>query len=159
MALFGKRASELEYRNRLLLEVDKKRIERIESLEVRLNEILAENLALRDQYDETQQAKGMLPGQDVSRPAPHAHDPNAENSTRTLLAERDFYRQQLTELERQHNLVIDAATRYSLWAQELDRLLAHAGGKETERKQAWASHVESLGVDYRSHAADATASD
>ena len=158
MALFGKRASELEYRNRLLLEVDKKRIERIESLEIRLNEVLAENQALRDQCDEIQQAKGMLPEQDVSRPVARASVPDMGKSSLILLAERDSYRKQFTDLERQHKLVIDAATRYSLWAQELDRLLAQAGGKETERKQAWATHVESLGVDYRSHAADATAS-
>src|SRR5262249_57125348 len=100
MALFGGRASMLEVQNRALIKTAGERAQRIGSLE-----------------RELQQAR-----EQVERLKAEVERLKAE--VERLKAEREFYSKRILALEQDNRVLTEAATKYSLWGQKLERELA-----------------------------------
>jgi seryl-tRNA synthetase len=127
MALFGGRASMLEVQNQALIKTAKERAQRIEELECELQILRARAEQANNKVErELQQAR-------------------SERERLTL--ERDFYSKRALALEQHNREVTEAATKYSLWGQSLERELVKIDPDGARARQfgAWsASQVSAL---------------
>ena len=127
MPLFGRRASMLEVQNQALIKTAKKRAQRIEELECELQTFREGVEKANNKVErELQQARS-----EVER----------------LTLERDFYSKRALALEQHNREVTEAATKYSLWGQSLERELANIDSDGARARQfgAWsASQVSAL---------------
>src|SRR6266446_10595747 len=104
MPLFGGRASMLEVQNQALIKTAKERAQRIEQLECELQ-------TLRETVEhQTDKLRRELQ--------------QARSEIERLTLERDFYSKRALALEQHNREVTEAATKYSLWGQRLERELA-----------------------------------
>jgi chromosome segregation ATPase len=141
MALFSKRASMLEVQNRALIKTARERAQRIGNLERELQQAGQEVERLRAE-------RGLPPagregslraevlklevGQlkaEVGRLKAEVEQLKAEvgrlkAEVERLKAEREFYHKRVLALEQDNRVLTEAATKYSLWGQKLERELA-----------------------------------
>ena len=111
MALFGGRASMLEVQNRALIKTAEERAKRIGDLERELQRAGQEVERLR--AERKAEVEGLRA--EVERLT-------AEGGR--LKMEREFYHKRVLTLEQDNRVVTEAATKYSLWGQKLERELA-----------------------------------
>ena len=127
MPLFGGRASMLEVQNQALIKTAKERAQRIEQLECELQ-------TLRETVEhQTDKLRRELQ--------------QARSEIERLTLERDFYSKRALALEQHNREVTEAATKYSLWGQRLERELAKIDPDGARARQfgAWsASQVSAL---------------
>ena len=127
MPLFGGRASMLEVQNQALIKTAKERAQRIEELECELQ-------TLRETVEhQTDKLRRELQ--------------QARSERERLTLERDFYSKRALALEQHNREVTEAATKYSLWGQRLERELAKIDPDGARARQfgAWsASQVSAL---------------
>jgi predicted RNase H-like nuclease (RuvC/YqgF family) len=127
MPLFGGRASMLEVQNQALIKTAKERAQRIEELECELQ-------TLRETVEhQTDKLRRELQ--------------QARSEIERLTLERDFYSKRALALEQHNREVTEAATKYSLWGQSLERELAKIDPDGARARQfgAWsASQVSAL---------------
>jgi len=127
MPLFGGRASMLEVQNQALIKTAKERARRIEELECELQ-------TLRETVEhQTDKLRRELQ--------------QARSEIERLTLERDFYSKRALALEQHNREVTEAATKYSLWGQRLERELAKIDPDGARARQfgAWsASQVSAL---------------
>jgi chromosome segregation ATPase len=127
MPLFGGRASMLEVQNQALIKTAKERAQRIEELECELQ-------TLRETVEhQTDKLRRELQ--------------QARSEVERLTLERDFYSKRALALEQHNREVTEAATKYSLWGQRLERELAKIDPDGARARQfgAWsASQVSAL---------------
>jgi hypothetical protein len=127
MPLFGGRASMLEVQNQALIKTAKERAQRIEELECELQ-------TLRETVEhQTDKLRRELQ--------------QARSEIERLTLERDFYSKRALALEQHNREVTEAATKYSLWGQRLERELAKIDPDGARARQfgAWsASQVSAL---------------
>src|SRR5262249_43691043 len=139
MALFSGRASMLEVQNRALVKTARERAQRIGSLERELQQVGQEVERLKAERGlqqagregalkaEALKAEGLKVevGQrkaEVERLKAEVERLKAE--VERLKAEREFYHKRVLALEKENRVLTEAATKYSLWGQELERELA-----------------------------------
>jgi len=116
----------LEVQNQALIKTAKERAQRIEELECELQTLRETVEHQTDKLRELQQARS-----EVER----------------LTLERDFYSKRALALEQHNREVTEAATKYSLWGQRLERELAKIDPDGARARQfgAWsASQVSAL---------------
>ena len=126
MPLFGGRVSMLEVQNQALIKTAKERAQRIEELECELQ-------ILRARAEQTDKVERELQ--------------QARSEIERLTLERDFYSKRALALEQHNREVTEAATKYSLWGQSLERELAKIDPDGARARQfgAWsASQVSAL---------------
>jgi uncharacterized small protein (DUF1192 family) len=116
MALFGGRASMLEVQNRALIKTAQERAERIGKLEDELERLKAE--------------RGSQPAE-VER---------LKAEVERLKGERQFYCERVLALEQHNHELTEAATKYSLWGQKLERELARIDPDGTSARRFGAGH-------------------
>jgi chromosome segregation ATPase len=134
MALFSERASMLEVQNRALIKTAGERAERICDLERELQRAVQEVERLKEERKliktseelkaEVEQLKaeaGQLKAE-MERLKTEGERLNVE--VRQLKAEHEFYHSRVLILERDNRELTEAATKYSLWGQKLERELA-----------------------------------
>jgi chromosome segregation ATPase len=138
MALFSERASMLEVQNRALIKTAGERAERISDLERELQRAVQEVERLKEERKliktseelkaEVEQLKaeaGQLKAEmkaEMERLKTEGERLNVE--VRQLKAEHEFYHSRVLILERDNRELTEAATKYSLWGQKLERELA-----------------------------------
>ena len=123
MALFGGRASMLEVQNCALIKIAGERTQRISELERELQQMSREPEQLKA---EVEQLKAEV---------------------QQLKMEHEFYYKRVLALEQHNREVTEAATKYSLWGQSLERELAKIDPNGARARQfgAWsASQVSAL---------------
>jgi chromosome segregation ATPase len=116
MALFGGRTSMLEVQNRALLKSAGERTWRISELE---RELQQAGEALKWLRAEVERLK-------------------AEGER--LKAEREFYNKRVQALEQHNHELTEAATKYSLWGQKLERELAKIDPDGASARRFGAGH-------------------
>jgi chromosome segregation ATPase len=134
MALFSERASMLEVQNRALIKTAGERAQRISDLERELQHAVQEVERLKEERKliktseelkaEVEQLKaeaGRLKAE-MERLKTEGERLNVE--VRQLKAEHEFYHSRVLILERDNRELTEAATKYSLWGQKLERELA-----------------------------------
>jgi hypothetical protein len=127
MPLFGGRASMLEVQNQALIKTAKERAQRIEELDASCRF-----------YEHGQSGPITKSNASCSK-----HDPREKR----LTLERDFYSKRALALEQHNREVTEAATKYSLWGQSLERELVKIDPDGARARQfgAWsASQVSAL---------------
>ena|SRR2546430_2612023 len=134
MPLFGGRASMLEVQNQALIKTAKERARRIEELECELQTLRETVQTLRETVEhQTDKLRRELQ--------------QARSEIERLTLERDFYSKRALALEQHNREVTEAATKYSLWGQRLERELAKIDPDGARARQfgAWsASQVSAL---------------
>jgi len=123
MPLFGGRASMLEVQNCALIKIAGERTQRISELERELQQMSREPEQLKA---EVEQLKAEV---------------------QQLKMEHEFYYKRVLALEQHNREVTEAATKYSLWGQSLERELAKIDPNGARARQfgAWsASQVSAL---------------
>jgi predicted RNase H-like nuclease (RuvC/YqgF family) len=120
MPLFGGRVSMLEVQNQALIKTAKERAQRIEELECELQ-------ILRARAEQTDKVERELQ--------------QARSEIERLTLERDFYSKRALALEQHNREVTEAATKYSLWGQSLERELAKIDPDGARARQfgAWSA--------------------
>src|SRR5262245_35319425 len=132
MALFSGRASMLEVQNRALVKTARERAQRIGSLERELQQVGQEVERLKAERGLPQAGReGALKAEalkaevlkvEVGQLKAEVERLKAE--VERLKAEREFYHKRVLALEKENRVLTEAATKYSLWGQELERELA-----------------------------------
>jgi chromosome segregation ATPase len=118
MALFGGRASMLEVQNRALIKTAGERAQRIGNLERELQQARQQVERLKaERESQSQQA-----GQQVGPLKTELERLKAE--VERLKVERESYRKTVLALEQDNRVITEAAAKYSLWGQKLERELA-----------------------------------
>ena len=123
MALFSERASMLEVQNRALIKTAGERAQRISELERELQRALQEVERLKEVKTseelkaETEQLKA-----EMERLKTEGQRLKVEVGQ--LKAEHEFYHSRVLTLERDNRELTEAATKYSVWGQKLERELA-----------------------------------
>jgi peptidoglycan hydrolase CwlO-like protein len=107
MPLFKGRSSLLEVQNRALIKTARERAAQIEKLESDLQR-LRESVAQSNKLERELQARLERQIDEIER----------------LTLERDFYSKRALALEDHNRQLTDAATKYALWGQKLERELA-----------------------------------
>jgi chromosome segregation ATPase len=130
MALFSERASMLEVQNRALIKTAGERAERISDLERELQRALQElerlkkiqtSEELKAEVEQLKAEMGRLKAE-MERLKTEGQRLNVEVGR--LKAEHEFYHSRVLTLERDNRELTEAATKYSLWGQKLERELA-----------------------------------
>jgi phage shock protein A len=116
MALFGGRASLLEVQNQALIKTAQERAQRIGDLERELQQV----------------------GQEVERLKAEVERLKAE--VERLKVEREAYSKRVLALEKHNRELTEAATKYSLWGQELERELARIDPDGAPARRFGAEH-------------------
>jgi chromosome segregation ATPase len=144
MALFSERASMLEVQNRALIKTAGERAQRISELERELQRALQEVERLKEVKTseelkaETEQLKAeteQLKAEAGRRKAEmerlkaemerlKAEGQQLKVEVGQLKAEHEFYHSRVLTLERDNRELTEAATKYSVWGQKLERELA-----------------------------------
>jgi chromosome segregation ATPase len=136
MALFNGRASKLEAENRALISAARDRAERIDELERELQAARQRTERIDTLERELQGARQMaarVPKLERELRASRAKEQTgklerelqqARHELERLTLERDFFSQRMLELEEHNRQLTEAATKYSLWGQKLERELA-----------------------------------
>jgi hypothetical protein len=142
MALFSGRASMLEVQNRALIKTARERAQRIGNLERELQQVGQEVERLKAERGLPQTGReGSLKAEALKAEALKAEALKAEvlkvevgqlktevgrlkAEVERLKAEREFYHKRVLALEQDNRVLTEAATKYSLWGQMLERELA-----------------------------------
>jgi uncharacterized small protein (DUF1192 family) len=147
MALFSGRASMLEVQNRALIKTARERAQRIGNLERELQQVGQEVERLKAERGVPQTGReGSLKAEALKAEALKAEALKAEAlkaevlkvevgqlktevgrlkaEVERLKAEREFYHKRVLALEQDNRVLTEAATKYSLWGQMLERELA-----------------------------------
>ncbi len=137
MALFSERASMLEVQNRALIKTAGERAQRISDLERELQRALQEVERLKEVKTseelkaETEQLKAEAGRRkaEMERLKAEMERLKAEGQqlkveVGQLKAEHEFYHSRVLTLERDNRELTEAATKYSVWGQKLERELA-----------------------------------
>jgi predicted nucleic acid-binding Zn-ribbon protein len=136
MALFKERASMLEVQNRALIKTARERAERIDKLERELQTALERTERL-DKLEPQLQAAGEM----VERIDKLERElQQAGQEVERLKAEREAYSKRVLELEKHHRVLTEAATKYSLWGQKLERELARIDPDGVPARRFGAGH-------------------
>ena len=127
MALFSERASMLEVQNRALIKTAGERAQRISDLERELQRAVQEVERLKEERKliktseelraETEQLK-------AETEQLKAEGQRLKVEVGQLKAEHEFYHSRVLTLERDNRELTEAATKYSVWGQKLERELA-----------------------------------
>jgi TolA-binding protein len=124
----------LEVQNQALIKTAKERAQRIEELECELQTLRETVQTLRETVEhQTDKLRRELQ--------------QARSEIERLTLERDFYSKRALALEQHNREVTEAATKYSLWGQRLERELAKIDPDGARARQfgAWsASQVSAL---------------
>jgi chromosome segregation ATPase len=123
MALFSGRASMLEVQNRALIKTARERAHRIGNLERELQQVgqEVERLKAGRGLQQADQEVGPLKAE-VERLNAEVARLRAE--VERVKVEREYYHQRVLALQEDNRVVTEAATKYSLWGQKLERELA-----------------------------------
>ena len=141
MALFSERASMLEVQNRALIKTAGERAQRISDLERELQRAVQEVERLKEERKliqtseelkaETEQLKAEAGRRkaEMERLKAEMERLKAEGQqlkveVGQLKAEHEFYHSRVLTLERDNRELTEAATKYSVWGQKLERELA-----------------------------------
>ena len=135
MALFGGRASMLEVQNRALIKTAGERAERISDLERELQRALQEMERLKAELKlvktseeelkaEVEQLKAEMGRLKAEMERLKTEGQRLKAEVGRLKAEHEFYHSRVLTLERDNRELTEAATKYSLWGQKLERELA-----------------------------------
>jgi chromosome segregation ATPase len=175
---FSSQNAELKTMNRVLTDAARKRSERIEELErqldhlrqvvaryeeeasnneagakLRLDELAALNRELSEVREAAAERATVINemNQELAAVRAAAADRAVIMGHELDVAREDITRRAMTinALNQELADVRAATTQYALWAQALDRFLSETGTREAQRRQAWSSFVEPLGVKYR----------
>jgi chromosome segregation ATPase len=123
MALFGGRASMLEVQNRALINSARERAQRISELE-----------------GELQQAEQMSKRLKAESERLNAEMERLKAEMERLKVEREFYYKSVLALEQDNRALTEAATKYSLWGQKLERELARIDPNGAPARRFGAGH-------------------
>jgi len=135
MALFSGRASMLEVQNRALIKTAGERAERISDLERELQRALQEMERLKAELKlvktseeelkaEVEQLKAEMGRLKAEMERLKTEGQRLKAEVGRLKAEHEFYHSRVLTLERDNRELTEAATKYSLWGQKLERELA-----------------------------------
>jgi phage host-nuclease inhibitor protein Gam len=122
MALFGGRASMLEVQNRALIKTAQERAERIGKLERELRQAGREVERLKAEVERSKTERGAEVERSKTERGAEVERLKAE--VERLKSERQFYCKRVVALEQHNHELTEAATKYSLWGQKLERELA-----------------------------------
>jgi predicted nucleic acid-binding Zn-ribbon protein len=136
MALFSGRASMLEVQNRALIKTARERAERIDKLEREL-QTARERAKRFDKLEPQLQAAG----ESIERIDKLERElQQAGQEVERLKVEREFYYKRVLALEQHNHELTEAATKYSLWGQRLERELARIDPDGAPARQFGAGH-------------------
>jgi chromosome segregation ATPase len=134
MALFSERASMLEVQNRALIKTAGERAQRISDLERELQRAVQEVERLKEERKliktseelraETEQLKAETEQLKAETEQLKAEGQRLKVEVGQLKAEHEFYHSRVLTLERDNRELTEAATKYSVWGQKLERELA-----------------------------------
>ena len=134
MALFSERASMLEVQNRALIKTAGERAQRISDLERELQRAVQEVERLKEerkliQTSEELKAEAEQLNAEAGRMKAEMERLKTEGQrlkveVGQLKAEHEFYHSRVLTLERDNRELTEAATKYSVWGQKLERELA-----------------------------------
>ena len=135
MALFSGRASMLEVQNRALIKTAGERAQRISDLERELQRALQEMERLKAELKlvktseeelkaEVEQLKAEMGRLKAEMERLKTEGQRLKAEVGRLKAEHEFYHSRVLTLERDNRELTEAATKYSLWGQKLERELA-----------------------------------
>ncbi len=134
MALFSERASMLEVQNRALIKTAGERAQRISDLERELQRALQEVERLKEERKliktseelraETEQLKAETEQLKAEMERLKTEGQQLKVEVGQLKAEHEFYHSRVLTLERDNRELTEAATKYSVWGQKLERELA-----------------------------------
>jgi chromosome segregation ATPase len=141
MALFSERASMLEVQNRALIKTAGERAQRITDLERELQRALQEVERLKEERKLVQTSEELRAEAEQLRAEAEqlkaepgrlkaemerlkTEGQRLEVEVGRLKAEHEFYHSRVLTLERDNCELTEAATKYSLWGQKLERELA-----------------------------------
>jgi chromosome segregation ATPase len=134
MALFSERASMLEVQNRALIKTAGERAERISDLERELQRAVQEVERLKEERKsiktsdelkaETEQLKAEAGRLKAEMERLKTEGQRLKAEVGQLKAEHEFYHSRVLTLERDNRELTEAATKYSVWGQKLERELA-----------------------------------
>jgi chromosome segregation ATPase len=134
MALFSERASMLEVQNRALIKTAGERAQRISDLERELQRAVQEVERLKEERKliktseelraETEQLKAETEQLKAEMERLKTEGQRLKVEVGQLKAEHEFYHSRVLTLERDNRELTEAATKYSVWGQKLERELA-----------------------------------
>ena len=130
MALFSERASMLEVQNRALIKTAGERAQRISDLERELQHAVQEVERLKEVKTseelkaETEQLKAEAGRLKAEMEQLKTEGQQLKVEVGQLKAEHEFYHSRVLTLERDNRELTEAATKYSVWGQKLERELA-----------------------------------
>ena len=134
MALFNERASMLEVQNRALIKTAGERAERISDLERELQRAVQEVERLKEERKliktseelsaEAEQLKAEAGRLKAEMERMKTEGERLKVEVGQLKAEHEFYHSRVLTLERDNRELTEAATKYSVWGQKLERELA-----------------------------------
>jgi uncharacterized coiled-coil DUF342 family protein len=134
MALFSERASMLEVQNRALIKTAGERAQRISDLERELQRAVQEVERLKGERKliqtseelkaETEQLKAEAGRLKAEMERLKEEGQQLKVEVGQLKAEHEFYHSRVLTLERDNRELTEAATKYSVWGQKLERELA-----------------------------------
>jgi chromosome segregation ATPase len=124
--LFSGRVAQLETMNRILTDSARQRAERVEQLERKLDMMEPQLLEARKRLKELEDAATERAAriQELEREVRDLRIEYATKDFPRVEAEREFYRKRMTELDEHNRQLTEAATKYALRAQELERELS-----------------------------------
>src|SRR6266849_3450328 len=120
MALFSERASMLEVQNRALIKTAGERAQRISDLERELQRALQEVERLKEERKLIKTSEELR----VEVEQLKTEGQQLKVEVGQLKAEHEFYHSRVLTLERDNRELTEAATKYSVWGQKLERELA-----------------------------------
>ncbi len=134
MALFSERASMLEVQNRALIKTAGERAQRISDLERELQRAVQEVERLKEERKliktseelraEAEQLKAEAGRLKAEMEQLKTEGQQLKVEVGQLKAEHEFYHSRVLTLERDNRELTEAATKYSVWGQKLERELA-----------------------------------
>ena len=134
MALFSERASMLEVQNRALIKTAGERAQRISDLKRELQRAVQEVERLKEERKliktseelraETEQLKAETEQLKAEMERLKTEGQRLKVEVGQLKAEHEFYHSRVLTLERDNRELTEAATKYSVWGQKLERELA-----------------------------------
>jgi DNA repair exonuclease SbcCD ATPase subunit len=136
MALFKERASMLEVQNRALIKTARERAERIDELERELQSARARAERLDKLEPELRAAEERV--KRLGKLELELHQAGQE--LERLKVEREFYHKRVLALEQHNHELTEAATKYSLWGQKLERELARIDPDGAPARRFGAGH-------------------